>query len=140
MCLKVDSDQGVERAAENKAVWGESGKAQGLKDGKTKIGGTWLAQSVSTPLLTSGLWVQAPRWLQRSLKNKIIFLKKRGTWVSQSVKRLTLDFGSGHDLIVCEFEPSIGVSVEPAWDSLSLPLSLPLPNSCMFSLSLKINK
>ena len=54
-------------------------------------------------------------------------LSDRGTWVAQSVKRLTLDFQSGHDLGVCEFEPHIGLhadSAEPAWDSLSLPLSL----------------
>ena len=53
-----------------------------------------------------------------------------------SVKRLTLDFGSGHDLTVLEIEPHIGVgadSAEPAWDSLSFPLSLP-------ALSLKIKK
>ena len=33
------------------------------------------------------------------------------------VKRLTLDFSSGHDLNVCEFEPLVGVyadSAEPA--------------------------
>ena len=41
--------------------------------------------------------------------------------VAQSVKRLTLGFGSGHDLTVREFEPHD--SVEPDWDSLSLPLS-----------------
>ena len=29
----------------------------------------------------------------------------RGTWVAQLVKHLTLDFGSGHDLTVREFEP-----------------------------------
>ena len=54
--------------------------------------------------------------------------------MAQSVKRQTLDFGSGHDLTVREFEPCMGLcadSVEPAWDSLS-PFSL--------SLSLKINK
>ena len=37
--------------------------------------------------------------------------------VAQSVKCLTLDFGSGHDLTVCEFEPCIGLcvdSLEPA--------------------------
>ena len=28
--------------------------------------------------------------------------------MAQSVKRPTLDFGSGHDLTVCEFEPRIG--------------------------------
>ena len=41
-------------------------------------------------------------------------------------------------------EPCVGLcadSVEPAWDSLSLPpLSLPLPCLCSLSLSLKINK
>ena len=63
----------------------------------------------------------------------------------QSVKLPTLDFGSGHDLMVCEFEPHIGLhadSVEPL-QILSLPLSLPLPCSLCLSLSLKnksINK
>ena len=28
-------------------------------------------------------------------------------WVAQSLKRLTLDFGTGCDLTVCEFEPHI---------------------------------
>ena len=45
------------------------------------------------------------------------FRPPRGAWVAQSVKRLTLDFGSGHDLTLHEFEPRVGlyaVSVEPA--------------------------
>ena len=51
-----------------------------------------------------------------------------GAWVAQLVKCLTLDFGSGHDLTVCEIRPHLGLcadSTEPAWDSfcLSLPLS-----------------
>ena len=49
-------------------------------------------------------------------------------WMAPSVKHLTLDFGSGHDLMVHEFEPRIELctdSVEPAWDSLSPPLSPP---------------
>ena len=57
----------------------------------------------------------------------------------QSIK--TLDFGSGRELTVCGIEPCVGLhtdNMEPAWDSRSLPLSLPLPYS--FSLSLKINK
>ena len=59
-------------------------------------------------------------------------------WVDQSVKRPTLDFSSGYDLTVGGFEPLTGLcadSVEPAWDSLSLPLPLP----CLLLLS-KINK
>ena len=50
----------------------------------------------------------------------------------QLVKRPTLDFGSGHDLTVRGVEPRIRLftdSGEPAWDSLSLLLSLSLPNS-----------
>ena len=63
-----------------------------------------------------------------------------GAWVAQSVKHLTLDFGSGHDLTVHELEPHIGLwvdSVGAAWDYLSLPLSLPLPCSCSVSLHLE---
>ena len=67
-----------------------------------------------------------------------------------SVRCLTFDFGSGHDLMVCEFgphiEPSIGLcadSAEPAWDSLSRFLALcPSPtrvHAHALSLS-KINK
>ena len=57
--------------------------------------------------------------------------------VSRSVKFPTLDFASGHDLMVLMIEPHIGFcanSVERAWNSLfpSLPLLL--------SLSLSINK
>ena len=58
-----------------------------------------------------------------------------GTWVAQSVKHPTLDFGLGHDLTVGGIEPHVGLyadSSEPAWVSLSPFLPLPL--------SLKINK
>ena len=56
--------------------------------------------------------------------------------MAQSAKRPTLDLGSGHDPLVCGFEPHVGlctVSVEPAWDSLSL--SLCLYPTCVLSLS-----
>ena len=46
----------------------------------------------------------------------------RSTWVAQLVMGLTLGFGSGHDLMVLEFKPCIGLcadSVESAWDSQS---------------------
>ena len=62
-----------------------------------------------------------------------------GTWVAQLVERPTLDFHSGHDPVVPEIEPHVGlcaVSEEPAWDSPSLLLSLPLPHLCTHSLSL----
>ena len=69
-----------------------------------------------------------------------------GAWVAQSVKCSTLDFSSGHDLTFGEIEPHVGldtVSREPAWDSLSSSLSLPLScsHSCVHvhMLSLKIN-
>ena len=60
--------------------------------------------------------------------------------MAQPVKRLTLSFGSGHDLTVHEFELDAGLcadSVEPAWDSLSPSLSM--PPLLILSLSLKIN-
>ena len=49
-------------------------------------------------------------------------------WVAQSVKHLTLDLGSGHDFSSREIEPHVRLftdSVEPTWDLLSPPLSLP---------------
>ena len=61
----------------------------------------------------------------------------RGPWVTQSIKCLTLGFGSGHDLIVCGFEPHTGLhagNAELAWD-----FSLLLPHACTLSLS-KISK
>ena len=49
------------------------------------------------------------KWRVVSSKKEFIFLKVilRGTWVAQSVKCLTLGFSSGHDPMVCEFEPRI---------------------------------
>ena len=58
--------------------------------------------------------------------------------MAQLVKCLTLDFGSGHDLMVHEFEPAD--DVEPVWDSLSLSLSLSLWLSPIRSFSLSQNK
>ena len=51
-----------------------------------------------------------------------------GAWGAQSVKYLTLDLSSGHDLTVGDIQPHIGLcadSVEPAWDSLSPSLFAP---------------
>ena len=63
--------------------------------------------------------------------------------MGQSVKHLTLDFPSGHDLLVCEIEPRVGFcagSTEPAWDSLSPSVSLCLSPTRVVSVFLKINK
>ena len=59
---------------------------------------------------------------------------------------LASDFGSGHDLTVCEFEPRVGLcadtwSLEPASDPVSPSLSAPPLLALSLSLSLsKINK
>ena len=58
-----------------------------------------------------------------------------------SVKCPTLGLGSGHDLIVCEFEPYIRLradSAEPACDSLSLSLSPFLSASPPLTLSVSL--
>ena len=55
-----------------------------------------------------------------------------GPWVAQLVGHLTLGFGSGHDLTVCEFEPRVGPWADggqPVWDPLSAPPLLTLPLS-----------
>ena len=54
----------------------------------------------------------------------------------QSVEHLTLDLGSGHHLMICEFEPCMELcpdGMEPAWDSVS-PSLCPTP-TCACSLS-----
>ena len=65
--------------------------------------------------------------MERDRKGHLkMILLGRGAWVAQSVKRPTLGFGSGHDLMVRKFEPRIGLcadSEKPDWDSLSLCLS-----------------
>ena len=85
------------------------------------------------------MWLSVVHTELRGLENA------QGTWVAQLVKCQTLDFSSGHDLMVCEIESQVWLctgSVKPAWDSLSLSLSLSLCPSpaCALSLSLKINK
>ena len=64
-----------------------------------------------------------------------------GAWVVQSVKPLTLDFGSSYDLTAYRFKPHVSLcadSVEPVWDSLSPSLSAcPL---LTLAVSLKMNK
>ena len=63
--------------------------------------------------------------------------------MAQSVKCPTLDFGSGHDLMVHGFKPRVGLctdSIEPAWDSLSPSVSLYPSPICTLSLKNKLKK
>ena len=70
--------------------------------------------------------------------------------MAQLVKRPALDFGypaldfnSVHDLIACGSEPCFGLctdSAEPAWDSLSLPLSAPPALKINLKINLKTNQ
>ena len=58
------------------------------------------------------------------------------------VMRLTLDFSAGRDLAVREIEPRVRLCVdgtEPAWDSLSSPLSAPTALTPVLSLSLSLS-
>ena len=50
----------------------------------------------------------------------------RGAWAAPSVERLTLELGSGHDLVVARLRPVSGsvLGREPTWDSLSLSFYL----------------
>ena len=63
--------------------------------------------------------------------------------MARSVKRLTLDFSSGHDLTVAsEIEPCVGLcadSEEPAWDRPSLSAPPWLTLYLWLSSSLKMN-
>ena len=63
--------------------------------------------------------------------------------MAQLVKNPTLDLGSGHDPMVGEFKAHVRLHAEhvvPAWDSLSLPLSLCPCLALFLSVSLKTNK
>ena len=62
----------------------------------------------------------------------------KSPWVTKLVKHPALDLSSGHNLMVPEFKPHVRLctgSAEPAWDSLSLPLSTPPPLVCTLTLS-----
>nr|XP_060511482.1 uncharacterized protein LOC132692753 [Panthera onca] len=72
---------------------------------------------------------------------------RRGAWVAQLVKHPTLDFGSGHDLAVREFEPRVGLCADSSESEacfrfcVSLSLCSPPAHTLSLSLSLsKINK
>ena len=58
--------------------------------------------------------------------------------MAQLVKHPTLDLGLGHDLMVCEIEPHVGLCADrakPTWDSVSASLSAFPPSALSLSLS-----
>ena len=66
-----------------------------------------------------------------------------GSLGGSSVKRPTLGFSTGHDLMVYGFEPHVELctgSVEPAWDSVSPSLSPPPLLTLYLSLSKIMNR
>ena len=74
---------------------------------------------------------------ETALKNKVCW----GAWVAHLVKRLTLDFSSGHDpTVLWVWAPSRTLQRQRgACLGFSLPRSLPFPHSCCLCLS-QINK
>ena len=81
---------------------------------------------------------QHPQFLSFVSSSNLRAKKNWGTQVAQSGKQQTLEFGSGHDLMVRVFGHSVGLhadSVEAAWDSLSPSLSAP-PHALSLCLSL----
>ena len=89
-------------------------------------------------LVTSHLLLPCPLQFIFNVASSVIFLSQGRLGGSVSWAS-ALDLGSGGDLTVCGFEPRIRFcadSTEPAWDSLSFPLSPPFPCSCALFLSL----
>ena len=81
--------------------------------------------------------------LLSSLKQNAALKDLRDALVAESVEHPTLDFGSGHDLMVCGTKPHIWLradSSEPAWNSPSPPLSATPLLTRVLSPSLSQNK
>ena len=71
----------------------------------------------------------------------IVLIGKRGPWVAQAVKGLTLDFSSGHDLRVLRSSPV--TALRWAWSLLkilALPLPLHTPTLCLHPCALSLSK
>ena len=95
--------------------------------------GGWLHNTVNVHNATE-LWPSSQKRLNGKFYVVNVWLqlkrtqKTQGTWLAQSVKPPTLDFSSGRDVTVGEFEPHVGLCAdrgEPIWDSFSLSLALP---------------
>ena len=75
--------------------------------------------------------------LHQSIPHNPLKKFSRSTWEAQSIKHLTLDFGSGHALTVCEIK-SLSGSVPPA-HCLGFSLSPSLCPSSVLSQNKQIN-
>ena len=104
----------------------------------------WIfANSISRRGLVSEIYKDLIQLHTQQTNNPIKKWVEWGTWVAQSVKRLALDLGSGHDLTVCEIKPCVSLYVLTVWrlfGILFLPLFLASPllmHACVHFLSLK---
>ena len=86
------------------------------------------------------IWEEEKKRERKTNHETLLKIDNRGALVAQSVECLTLDFGSGHDLMVCEIEPHVRRHVLRAQSLLVpfLPLSLPLTH--WYSLCLSLSK
>ena len=74
------------------------------------------------------IYTELLKFNNENTNNPTVKWTNGGTWVAQSVKHQTLEFGSRHDLAVHGIKPHIRLqanSVEPASDHLSPSLSTP---------------
>ena len=109
--------------------------AKGRIDWKgTKLEAEWTASGDVAHIMEATM--KCKKWKVSQLKRYLI---ERGEHLGGSVIFLS-DFGSGHDLAVCGFEPPIRLatgSAKPALNSLSSCLSAPPQLTLSLSLSLK---
>ena len=87
-----------------------------------RTAGLFMIQQYKLPLLTGIKFITPSVSLLAHLTACSKSASYTGTWGAQLVKRLTLDFDSGHDLMVSKFKPHIGLCAdraEPTWDPLS---------------------
>ena len=108
---------------ESSAKWGNLWLRTGIpRDRVERMSRSCESQRRGKQLLRTGMRPGTPGWLSRL--------------------SIRLDLSSGHGLAVHEFKPHMGLCndiVEPAWDSLSFPLSL-CPSLLSLSLPKEINK
>ena len=136
--MKNGGCQGLAGGWTGSVKWGQSFSFAGWRSSVDRWW-RWLPTSVKVPNTTE-------RYLSKWLRWWVLwyvyhFVTIENTCGAQLVKHPTLDFGSGHDLVLGEFEPGVGLwadSAKPAWDSLYLPLSLSAPP--LLALSLTQNK